>query len=72
MPQGKLPVTFPTKENEQRMTIEQWPGVPSNQFIGHKRVVYSEGQINGYRWYDKHSVIPGKDSCFSVYSSLTF
>jgi beta-glucosidase len=58
VPQAKLPVTFPNKENEQGMTVEQWPGVPSMQFKGHNRVLYSEGQMNGYRWYDKHSVKP--------------
>ena len=58
LPQGKLPLTFPNIDNEQKMTIEQWPGVPSTQFDGHKRVVYSEGQINGYRWYDKNQVKP--------------
>ena len=73
VPQAKLPVTFPTKENEQKMTMEQWPGVPSTQFKGHKRVIYSEGQINGYRWYDKHSVVPGKnDPCFVTQVALFF
>ena len=57
-PQAKLPLTFPNKDNEQGMTVEQWPGIPSTQFKGHNRVVYSEGQINGYRWYDKHQVQP--------------
>jgi len=56
-PQGKLPITFPKKENEQKMTEHQYPGV----FVqGHPRpqVNYSEGQIVGYRWYDKHEIKP--------------
>ena len=57
-PQAKLPLTFPNIENEQKMTPQQWPGVPSTKFPGSKHVVYSEGQINGYRWYDKHAVVP--------------
>ena len=32
--------------------------VPSTKFPGSKHVIYSEGQINGYRWYDKHAVVP--------------
>merc|ERR1719229_1199407 len=40
------------------MSAHQWPGIPSRDFPGHREVVYSEGQINGYRWYDKHKVAP--------------
>jgi beta-glucosidase len=58
MPQAKLPVTMPLGENDQGMTTHQWPGIPSKDFHGHKEVVYSEGQIVGYRWYDKHKVSP--------------
>lgn len=58
MPQAKLPVTMPLGENDQGMTTHQWPGIPSKDFHGHKEVVYSEGQIVGYRWYDKHNVAP--------------
>jgi len=55
-PQAKLPVTFPNKENEQGMTEEQYPGLPNTEF--ELQCVYSEGQINGYRWYDKNNVAP--------------
>jgi len=50
-PSGKLPMTFPNKENEQGFTEEQWPGVNGN-------ATYSEGMMVGYRWYDKNSVDP--------------
>ena len=73
VPQAKLPLTFPTKENEQGMTIQQWPGVKSTKFPGHKRVVYSEGQINGYRWYDKNEVVPAFPFGYGLtYGSSTY
>merc|ERR1712118_123201 len=50
-PGGKLPITFPTKENEMEMTQEQWPGVNGISY-------YSEGLEVGYRWYDAHNVKP--------------
>ena len=71
-PQGKLPVTFPNVPNEQKMSIEQWPGVPSTQFPGHKHVVYSEGQIVGYRWYDKHSIQPAFPFGHGMYMYIFF
>ena len=55
-PQAKLPVTFPTRANEQLMTPEQYPGIPAGSYS--HQANYSEGQINGYRWYDKHGVKP--------------
>lgn len=55
-PQGKLPLTFPNRENEQNFTVAQYPGVPTKQFT--LQANYSEGQIVGYRWYDKHHVAP--------------
>ena len=45
-------MTFPKVANEQRMTPEQYPGVPAGSYS--YQANYSEGQINGYRWYDKH------------------
>ena len=42
----------------QGMTEHQWPGIKSAQFPGHLEANYSEGLINGYRWYDKHKVMP--------------
>ena len=32
-PQAKLPLTFPNVENEQNMTVEQYPGVQTKQFV---------------------------------------
>jgi len=55
-PSAKLPVTFPTKENEQEMSEVQYPGVKTTAFDLQSN--YSEGQIVGYRWYDKHNVKP--------------
>lgn len=48
-PQAKLPITLPNIENEQGFTQDQYNVLQSN---------YSEGQITGYRWYDKHGVTP--------------
>jgi beta-glucosidase len=56
-PQAKLPLSFPNVDNEQGMSVAQWPGLNSTQFgSGTKEANYSEGQIVGYRWYDKHNV----------------
>lgn len=55
-PQAKLPVTFPTKDNEQGMTESQYPGVKTATFD--LEATYTEGQLSGYRWYDKHGVKP--------------
>jgi len=59
-PQAKLPLSFPKVENEQKMTVSQWPGLNTTKFGGkvQKESTYSEGQIVGYRWYDKHQVQP--------------
>ena len=55
-PQAKLPLTFPNVENEQKMTTSQYPGVKTDLYS--YEATYTEGQIVGYRWYDKHSVKP--------------
>ena len=55
-PQAKLPVTLPNVENEQRMTVHQYPGVPTKEFV--LEANYTEKQIVGYRWYDKNKVTP--------------
>ena len=57
-PQAKLPLSFPNKDNEQGMTEAQWPGLPSKEFPGHNDAHYTEGQIVGYRFYDKHNIKP--------------
>lgn len=58
MPQAKLPLSFPIANDDQGMTLKQWPGVPSSKFPGSLVSNYSEGQIVGYRWYDKNGVAP--------------
>ena len=40
------------------MSVRQWPGVPSAEFPGSLESHYSEGQLSGYRWYDKNGVKP--------------
>ena len=73
-PQAKLPVTFPNTENEQGFTEVQYPGVKAGGF--ERQANYSEGQIVGYRWYDKRGVAPafafghGLTYGFYKYSSL--
>jgi beta-glucosidase len=52
-PSGKLPLTFPNKENEQLMTEAQYPGLDNAG-----NATYTEGFFFGYRWYDKHKVTP--------------
>ena len=51
IPQAKLPVSFPNVDNEQQMTVAQWPGLNSTVWEHTKEANYSEGQIVGYRWY---------------------
>eukprot|EP00944_MAST-04C_sp_MAST-4C-sp1_P011241 g11241.t1 len=53
VPTGKLPLTFPNKDNEQEMTVAQYPGVDNAG-----NATYTEGFFFGYRWYDKHKVTP--------------
>jgi beta-glucosidase len=48
-PTGRLSMTFPNSENEQKMTLKQFPGVNNTS-------VYSEKRMFGYRWYDHHQV----------------
>jgi beta-glucosidase len=50
-PSGKLPLTFPNKENEVGFTPAQWPGVNGD-------ATYTERMEIGYRWYDAHDVTP--------------
>ena len=64
-PQAKLPVTQPLKENDQGFTVKQYPGIDckKEKCTGTNPAIkvestYSEGQIVGYRWYDKHKVVP--------------
>jgi len=50
-PSARLPITFPTKENEVEMTTDMYPGTNGVS-------VYSEGLEVGYRWYNAHDVTP--------------
>ena len=50
-PSGRLSLTFPNTENEQRFTKQQWPGI-------NKISVYSEKLEVGYRYYDAHKIKP--------------
>lgn len=51
-PSGKLPTTFPKRENETPAhTPQQYPGVNGT-------VIYSEKLEVGYRWYDAQKVAP--------------
>jgi len=52
-PSGKLPVTFPNRENEENFSQSQYPGDD-----GGLQVAYTEGMIFGYRWYDQQNVTP--------------
>eukprot|EP00927_Polykrikos_kofoidii_P055469 TRINITY_DN49719_c0_g1_i1.p1 TRINITY_DN49719_c0_g1~~TRINITY_DN49719_c0_g1_i1.p1 ORF type:complete len:762 (+),score=86.87 TRINITY_DN49719_c0_g1_i1:206-2287(+) len=48
-PSGKLPITFPNKDNETQLTPEQFPGVAG-------RTRYTEKLDIGYRYYDRHDI----------------
>ena len=50
-PSGKLPVSIPNMENEQNMTLSQYPGINNT-------AIYSEHLLMGYRWYDAHDMTP--------------
>ena len=54
-PSGKLPLTFPNKENEINFTPEQWPGVPAP---GEKftQANYTERLLVGYRYFDQKNI----------------
>ena len=54
-PSGKLPLTFPNRENEVNFTPEQWPGVParSEKF---SQANYTERLLVGYRYYDQMNI----------------
>jgi len=69
-PSGRLPVTFPNKDNEVAFTADQYPGVNNE---GN----YSEKLEIGYRWYSSHNVVPrfafghGLSYTTFAYSALT-
>lgn len=53
-PSGKLPITFPNKENETNFSPAQWPGLPNTSMPA--VAVYSEKLLVGYRYYDAHGI----------------
>ena len=54
---GKLPVTFPRAQRDGPLrTAAQYPGVKDSKGVPH--VVYSEGLLVGYRWYDAKAIRP--------------
>lgn len=72
-PQARLPVSMPRTGDDQKMSEHQWPGIPSADFPGSKEVVYSEGQIVGYRYYDKHRLAPAFPFGFGLtYGSFSY
>jgi len=51
-PSGKLPETFPASQSDlPTQTAAQYPGVNG-------QVMYSEGLLVGYRWYDAKNIAP--------------
>jgi len=69
-PSGKLPVTFPNKDNEVGFTTQQYPGV-------NNEADYTEKLNVGYRWYGTNNVVPrfafghGLSYTTFTYSDLT-
>ena len=62
-PSGRLPVTFPNKENEMAFTKNQYPGPDPCSGVSppctkNSPVYYTEKLEVGYRWYHAHNVTP--------------
>src|SRR4051794_2973452 len=56
-PSGKLPQTFPKKEEDlPTKTEDQYPGKNDDKGVPH--AVYSEGLKVGYRWFDSQGIEP--------------
>ena len=55
-PSARLPLTFPSYENETALSPHQWPGWPDPKHPTYAN--YSEGLLVGYRFYDAHQVAP--------------
>jgi hypothetical protein len=56
-PSGKLPLTFPNKENEVGFSTDQWPGygtASDGKTPGFAN--YTEKLLVGYRYYDHHHI----------------
>merc|ERR1712048_369205 len=54
-PSGRLPLTFPNRDNEVNFTQSQYPGVKVPTGL---QSTYTEKLEVGYRWYDAHGVTP--------------
>jgi len=69
-PSGRLPVTYPNKDNEIGFTTDQYPGV-------NNEANYSEKLNVGYKWYGANNVVPrfafghGLSYTSFTYSTLT-
>lgn len=53
-PSGKLPLTFPNKEDEVEFAPDQWPGLPDPKNPTYAN--YTEELLVGYRYYDAHKI----------------
>ena len=53
-PSGKLPITFPNRENETDFSPAQWPGLPDPTNPTYAN--YTEKLLVGYRFYDHHQI----------------
>ena len=53
-PSGKMPLTFPNRENEMDFSQAQYPGLtdPNNPTY----VFYTEKRVVGYRYYEEHNI----------------
>lgn len=55
-PSAKLPLTFPSVENQTAFSPEQWPGLPNPLKPSYAN--YTEGLLVGYRYYDAKGLEP--------------
>eukprot|EP01051_Picozoa_sp_SAG22_P005736 SAG22_NODE_350_length_11853_cov_3.693211_12_plen_662_part_00 len=53
-PSGKLPLTFPNKEDETEFAPDQWPGLPDPHNPTYAN--YTERLLVGYRYYDEKKI----------------
>lgn len=67
-PEAKLTFTMPNVENEQKMTVDQYPGSDDSMNSS-----YSEKHHFGYRWYDQNKVKPAFEFGFGLtYSKFEY
>jgi beta-glucosidase len=60
-PSGRLPVTLPLTDNDQQLSLAQYPGTPTDVCEAKRdgcATTYSEGGLFGYRYYDAHGLAP--------------